>query len=254
MNTNIESFLEECLFLDTETTSANWRDAKIVESGWAQKTRGQWSQGDQLHGLTVELPIKIQSICYITPDMISGLPVFDPMESQLPALIASNQKYLVAHNHFYDKKVLETNGVDLSGRTWICTWRLAKKLLVPGGHVEETNLPYLRFYFDMPMPLNQICHRAGNDSQLTGYLLENLTEIMLARGLLDQSQPLGPQIAQYSASPIIYDRMPFGKYKGYQMSTIPHSYWTWAMNNTNWFTEDSDGFDPDLLESINAVL
>jgi DNA polymerase III epsilon subunit-like protein len=162
--------------------------------------------------------------------------------------------YLVAHNHFYDMRVLERHGVDTTDYNWICTWRMAKKLFNGVETIEETNLPYLRFALELDIPIEMRCHRAGNDSFMTAKLLEVLVSYMEEMGLIDKDQPYGPQIAKWAAEPIIYERMPFGKHKGELMSAIPHSYWQWGMKNTDWLNEEADNFDPDLAASIHKAL
>jgi DNA polymerase III epsilon subunit-like protein len=162
--------------------------------------------------------------------------------------------YLVAHNHFYDKRVLERHGIDSSNHSWICTWRLSKKIFSDIEAIKETNLPYLRFALDLDVPLDLMCHRAGNDSFITGRLLEIIIDILEENGTLDKNKPYGPQIKEYAESPIIYKKFPFGKHQGVALENIPKNYWTWAMNNTDWFNDQADNYDPDLAASINAVL
>jgi hypothetical protein len=38
------------------------------------------------------------------------------------------------------------------------------------------------------------------------------------------------------------------------MTDVPHSYWKWAMGNTDWFNEESETYDPDLAASIHKAL
>jgi hypothetical protein len=77
---------------------------------------------------------------------------------------------------------------------------------------------------------------------------------MTEQGIIDPEQPYGPQILEWFIKPIIYENMPFGKHKGTKMKDVPHSYWQWAMKNTDWFDETSETFDPDLAASIEAAL
>jgi exodeoxyribonuclease X len=162
--------------------------------------------------------------------------------------------YLVAHNHFYDMRVLERHGINTENHNWICTWRMAKKLFNGVSAVEETNLPYLRFALELDIPIEMRCHRAGNDSYMTAKLLEVLVTLMEEANLIDTAKPYGPQIHDYARSPIIYELMPFGKYKGQPMTNIPDTYWSWAMKNTDWFNDEADNYDPDLAASIHHAM
>lgn len=251
-----EEFLKSCLILDTETTSDDYKIAEIIESGFVIREDDNWAMFQELHK-PVNGPIgpKIESICYITNKMVADKPSFaetkDTFQSVVDGYVTG---FLVAHNDTYDRNVLTNHGIDVSNHTWICTWRMARKLFNGVDSIESTSLPYLRFALELDVPLEMYCHRAGNDSYITAKLLEFFVDMMEESGLLVQDLPYGPQIVDWVAEPIIYERMPFGKHKGEPMTAVPHSYWQWAMKNTDWFNEDSDNFDPDLAASIHKAL
>lgn len=251
-----EEFLQKCLVLDTETNSDDYKIAEIVESGFVIRENENWTIFQELHKpIDRPIPPKVESICYITNEMVEDKnPFIDNKEVFQAVVDGYTDGYLVAHNHFFDMRVLGNHGVDTNNHSWICTWRMAKKLFMSTPEVEETNLPYLRFALDLDVPIEMYCHRAGNDSFITGRLLEFFVDMLEAEGILDTSMPYGPQIAQWAAEPIIYERMPFGKHKGELMKDVPASYWQWAMKNTHWFDETADNFDPDLMASIHKAL
>jgi exodeoxyribonuclease X len=251
-----EDFLQSCLILDTETNSDDYKIAEIIESGFVIREGNDWTIFQELHN-TIDRPIppKVESICYITNKMIADKPSFiDSKEVFQEVVSGYSNGYLVAHNHFYDMRVLERHGIDTTNHKWICTWRLAKKLFNGIDSIEETNLPYLRFALELDVPIEMYCHRAGNDSYITAKLLEALVGYMEEMGLIDKDQPYGPQVADYASSSILYERMQFGKHKGELMKDVPHSYWQWAMKNTDWFNEEADNYDPDLAASIHKAL
>lgn len=251
-----EEFLQNCLVLDTETNSDDYKIAEIIESGFVIRENNTWTIFQELHKpLERPIPPKVESICYITNKMVEDKPAFTESKEIFSELVNGyTNGYLVAHNYFFDKRVLERHGVNTEKHTWICTWRMAKKLFNSDTAVEETNLPYLRFALNLDVPIELMCHRAGNDSFITGKLLEKLIDILEDANLIDKNMPYGPQIVNWVSEPIIYERMPFGKYHGEPMKSIPTSYWQWAMKNTHWFNETADNFDPDLLASIHKAL
>lgn len=256
MTTRKEEFLKSCLVLDTETNSDDYKIAEIIESGFVIRENEDWTIFQELHN-TVEMiiPPKVESICYITNEMIADKePFVNTKEVFQEVVNGYKDGYLVAHNHFYDMRVLERHGINTSKHNWICTWRMAKKLFADVPEIEETNLPYLRFALKLNVPIEMYCHRAGNDSFMTGRLLEYFVDMMEEMGILNPNESYGPQIANWAAEPIIYKRMPFGKHKGELMTEVPTSYWNWAMKNTHWFDETADNFDPDLLASIHKAL
>ncbi len=251
-----EDFLQKCLILDTETNSDDYKIAEIIESGFVIRENNDWTVFQELHKpVDFAIPPKVESICYITNEMVADKPAFiDNREVFQSVVDGYADCYLVAHNHFYDMRVLGNHGIDTTNHEWICTWRMAKKLFMNSPDVAETNLPYLRFALKLQVPIEMHCHRAGNDSYITGRLLEFFVDMLEANGTLDQTLPYGPQIAAWAAAPIIYERMPFGKHKGELMTQVPASYWNWAMKNTHWFDETADNFDPDLMASIHKAL
>lgn len=251
-----ENFLQSCLVLDTETNSDDYKIAEIVESGFVIREDSNWTIFQELHKpIQRPIPPKVESICYITNKMVEDKPSFiDSKEIFQEVVQGYKGGYLVAHNHFYDMRVLQNHRIDTTDYNWICTWRLSKKLFSNIDTIEETNLPYLRFALELDIPIEMRCHRAGNDSYITAKLLEVLVDLMEDTGLINKDLPYGPQIAEYASSPIIYDRMPFGKHKNELLTDVPHSYWQWAMKNTQWFDENADNFDPDLAASIHRAL
>jgi len=251
-----EEFLQSCLILDTETTGKDYKTAEIIEAGFVIREDGDWTIFQELHKPTEgPIPAMVESICYITNKMVADCPSFiDSSEVFQTVINGYAGGYLLAHNHFYDMRVLERHGIDTSNHNWICTWRMAKKLFNGVEAIESTSLPYLRFALELDVPIEMHCHRAGNDSFMTGRLLEVLIELLESNGLINVDEPYGPQIMKWAAEPIIYERFPFGKHKGELLSTIPHSYWQWAMKNTDWFNEEADNFDPDLAASIHRAL
>ena len=253
-----EEFLKSCFVVDTETTSDDYKTCEIIESGFAirnETTNKDWIMYQELHKPTDGLiSPKVQSICYIVNEMVADkLPFVENKQSFQHIVDAYKDGYVVAHNYFYDMKVLQRHGIELPKKS-ICTWRIAKKIFQSMPEIQETNLPYLRFALNLDVPLELLCHRAGNDSYITAKLLEFFVGMMEEMGIIDQTKPYGPQIEKYSNSPIIYERMPFGKYKNELMTSIPASYWQWSMKNTQWFDNTADNYDLDLHLSIEKAI
>lgn len=252
--THKEDFLAQCIVLDTETTGKDYNTAEIIETGFVIREAGEWIIFQELHKPRGTISPMVQSICYITNGMVKDKTIFvDDKETFQMVVNGYTDGYAVGHNYFYDMKVLENHGINMPINS-ICTWRMAKKIFNGMNEIESTSLPYLRFALDLDVPLDMYCHRAGNDSYITGKLLEILVDLMESSGLLDLSKPYGPQIAKWAAEPIIYERMPFGKHKGELMTDVPKSYWLWATKNMDSLNEDADNFDPDLAASIHKAL
>jgi exodeoxyribonuclease X len=251
-----EDFLQSCLVLDTETNSDDYKIAEVVESGFAIREGDSWTVFQELHSpVNSPIPPKVESICYITNKMVEGKPSFKDSCTVFKDVVEGYRDgFLVAHNNFFDMRVLQNHGIDTEKYNWICTWRMSKKLFNNIASIQETNLPYLRFALELDVPIEMHCHRAGNDSFITAKLLECLVDMLEEMGVIDPTKPYGQQIIDWTNAPIIYERMPFGKHKGELMTAVPRSYWEWAMKNTQWFDDTADNYDPDLAASIEKAL
>jgi exodeoxyribonuclease X len=247
-----EDFLQKCLVLDTETTSDDYKVAEVVEVGFVINDNG-WQQYQELYKPDIPIPPLVESICYITNKMVKDKKRFIDEKSEFQEL-ANGFQYLIAHNHFYDMRVLHNHGIKTDKNEWICTWRMIKKLFNGDDTVTATNLPYLRFRFDLDFPITQHCHRAGNDAYLTALLLEMMIDKMEAEGIIDINVPYGPQIIAWLNEPIIYKLMPIGKYKNTKMEDVPIDYWKWALKNMDSLNENADNYDADFAASVNAVI
>ena len=72
-----EEFLKSCLILDTETTSNDYRIAQIIESGFVIREDKDWVIFQELHKPSDGIiPPIIESICYITNEMVADKPTF----------------------------------------------------------------------------------------------------------------------------------------------------------------------------------
>jgi len=249
MNNKTE-FLKQCFVLDTETTSDDYKTAEIIEIGWAEYSDYGWGFSQFLHKPSNPIPPIVQSICYITNEMVNDKSKFNHEDYSQVLLKNTDNRYYIAHNSFYDMRVLQNHNVDLEKFKWIDTLRLVKKLYNDDKDMINLKLPYLRFYFELDIPIELPCHRAGQDSLITGELLEYLVGVMEDRGIIDQSRPYGPQIYDWALEPIIYTKMPVGKHKNELLDNVPLNYINWALSNMDSLNEDADNYDPDFAQSI----
>lgn len=250
-----EDFYQQCLIIDFETTGTDYKTAEIIESGFCIRENNEWIIFQELHKpMTTKIPPMVESITYITNDMVGNSPTFINTKDTFQSVVDGfTDGYAVGHNYFYDMKVGQNHGIIMPVNS-ICTWRMAKKLFNGVDDIESTTLPYLRFALELDVPIEMRCHRGGNDCFITGKLLEVMVDLMESSGLLDLDKPYGPQIAHWAAEPIIYSKFPFGKHKGENVDDIPISYINWAFNNMDSLNESADNFDPDLAATLTLTL
>lgn len=246
-------FFSRCIAIDTETTGKDFKTAEVIEIGYtnhndAMNSTETFSQLYQPS--TGKIPFEVSGITHIDNDMVKFYDVLT--EKEVDSVL--NQKFsdpvYVAHNSFYDMKVLTRYGLVES--TWVCTLKLAEKLL-EGNH-KYFNLPYLRYAMDIKVNNDLACHRAGTDSLLTMILLDKFVTMMEKEGIINTNEEYLPQILEYMNKPKEITKMPFGKHKGVLLTDVPRSYWKWAIENLDSLNPEAENFDEALLNAINKAL
>jgi DNA polymerase III epsilon subunit-like protein len=260
-----ETFLKSITVLDTETTNLYPEQAEIVEIAGARYNGQEWLVSSMLLGAVNGIPPEASAKNNISNRMIEGLPTFNQSTSQVKSIFSwDNSRYFVAHNCKYDQTVLATAWlacgsendatVALDQKNWICTYRLAKKLLDFDFGNMQYNLSYLRYKFDLPVPDDTTVHRAGADTLVCAILFEFLVDYALALDKVVDGENLGDQLHALCWDPIPITVWPFGKNKGKKLSEIPTDYYVWAMENMDALNEDKSGYDADLAASVAAEL
>lgn len=249
-----QEFFDQCIAIDTETTGKDFTTAEVIELGYttANDARNKLVTFSKLYQPeSGTIPYEVSGITYIDNFMVAGEPVFsyDEIETQLHTVF-KNPIY-VAHNSYYDMKVLSRYGLD-DNCTWLCTLKLAEKLL-KDTH-KSLNLPYLRYALHLDVDNNLACHRAGTDALLTMRLLDYFVTKMEEDAIIVPGQDYLPQIQAFLNKPREIKTMPFGKYKGKPLKDVPRSYWIWAIDNMDALNPEKDAYDADLATAINKVL
>lgn len=246
----------QALVFDTETTSLDFKVAEIIELGALSGSQSQWTTVvDQLYRPREPVSAMTSSITDITNDMLAHCEAFEAGSavSHTQALLDQHD-VCVAHNLFYDQRVLERYGISIEHG--VCTMRMAKRVY-PG--LESYKLSYLRYWLDLPVrdfwrdqPVQW--HRALADASVTALLFDHLVSELCARGELDDAQPLAPQILEWAAQPTLVTTMPFGKYRGQPLTEVPLDYWQWALQNMSSLQPELPEYDADFAASVAAAL
>lgn len=249
----MNEILESVSIIDTETTNCLPVQAEIVEIASTIFRDGKLESDSMLFSTKEPIPFEAMATHNITNKMVQGLPLFTEKTNEAADLLKltdHNIAYFVAHNCQYDQKVLkkqfsEAGDVDLvdlcsKNEYWLCTMRLAKHLLPDAN---AFNLSYLRYFLDLDIDENN-AHRATIDTIVCAKLFEKLVEIAFAKGFYD--------LNALCWSPIMVQKMPFGKYRGLSLKDVPTDYYMWMFKTDilNPDNEDNDDFDSDLYNSI----
>lgn len=261
MTDNMTKLFEEALILDTETTSLDFKVAEVIEYSAASVLDSLDGYEDGASHIPTELynpssPIlpEVSAITNISNRMIEKYAI-GPFTDHLDVIQQelNSHKYYIAHNAFYDSKVLE--GVGLTLPKQLCTMRLAKKLYADDTDITGYGLAYLRYALDLPVPEDIVGHRANADVLMTALLFVQLVAKALELGEIDaEADDLGAELAAYLEKPVKTKVMPFGKHKGKKLVDVPLDYWQWALENFDSLQEDKPEYDRDFAASVSDAV
>ena len=204
------------IFLDTETTGSGPAD-RLCQIAF--KT----DQGFVVNALfNPGLPISIDamSVHHITNEMVRDKPAFKGSDAwnTLQELLKSERNIMVAHNAAFDLDMLRKEG--LAPKKVICTLKLAR-YLDKQGVIPHYGLQYLRYY--LGLKIDATPHSALGDI----LVLEAIFKRIHAKAVVEFGGEAVEKMIELSANPVLYRKMPFGKYKGSKMEDVPTDYLQW---------------------------
>lgn len=261
---NRENFLRSVSVIDTETTHIDVLKAEIIEVASGTYDGETWQVETQLLGSQNPIPPEASATHHISNHMIRDKPKFEECVPQVMSTLSWHKTWKVAHNAAYDQAVLarawESTGlveqamVAQDNTAWICTYRLAKKVLNDHFPDMKYGLSYLRYRLDLPVPDHVPAHRADADVFTCAALLELLVDFAMATGAINSDQDLGSQLNQLCWSPFNIVTWPFGKHAGTALVDLSTDYYMWALENMDALKEGHPSYDEDLATSVAQEL
>lgn len=249
---------QDCLVVDTETTSLDFRKAEVIQYASQDVLGVLETIGDESYDVPNEFykpatPIsaKISSITTITNRMVDDCVNFKDTLKDVQAEF-DRFEYMIAHNAYYDDRIFKE--YDLNTPTAICTLRLSRKLLADDTSIDEHTLSYLRYALDLPIPDDIPSHLADADVMVTALLFVHLVGVAQTQGIIDDNFDIGEQLIAYLEAPVITTIMPFGKHKGAKLTEVPISYWHWAVANMDSLNEKNPAYDKDFASSVDSAI
>lgn len=214
------------------------------------ETTGLDSNSDAIVELSfIEVDEDLNQVCSLSTKVNPQMPIC-PAASAVHGIIAADVEeaptmsevlqtfedgyfddaFLIAHNAQFDHRFL--------GHYWniqgvFCTLRAARKMYPDAPNHQ---LQTLRFYLELEIDRNIEAHSAEGDVAVLMALLQRM--------LADAEMSL-PEFADMVSEPIHVDTMPFGKYKGCSLQSLPLSYVKWLRKLPD--------LDSDLAASLDKV-
>jgi len=258
MTDYLSKLFTDCLVVDTETTSLDFKAAEIIQYSSQDVLSILGAIADESYDIPCDFykpsqPIsaKISSITTITNRMVADSIAFEETLGDVQAEF-DRFPYMIAHNAVYDNGVFARYNLNTPKN--ICTMRLSRKLFADDPSIEEHKLAYLRYALDLPIPDNVAAHLADADVMVTALLFVKLVEVAIERGIITDDRDYAEQIIEYLDTPVIITVMPFGKHKGEKLVDMPLSYWQWAMSKMDSLNEDDAAYDKDFAASVATAV
>ena len=211
------------LVMDTETTGIDPATCKVVEFAWVlTDLTGPRASGTYLVNPGCPIPPEASAVHHLVDEDVREAMTLQQVLQDLPMKLRGFQiGAFVAHNAAFDSAFLPT----MTHRPWLCTYRLARRLLP--DHTAFGN-QFLRYSLklDVPEAKGLAAHRALADAFVTAATLRHLV-----RGIVDS--PDWPQeiadLAKFLAAPQLLKTIGFGKHKGQLWSAVPKNYLNWML-------------------------
>ncbi|MEK6953772.1 MAG: DUF3820 family protein [Candidatus Micrarchaeota archaeon] len=225
------------LVVDTETTGVNSQVDRVVEIGVVLLRDGKIEDTwESIINPGIPIPPEASAIHHLTDEDVSKSPSIESITEHLQSLVG-NVTAIAAHNAEFDRSFLPM----IAKQPWICTYRLSRHLW-PNAPAYGNQV--LRYWLKLKVDVaGKNMHRALPDALVTAKVLGAGIELYLKNGEKDSLKAM----IDYIDSPIIIQKMPFGKHRGKLLSEIPEDYFRWALGNIL-------DMDLDLKWSIENVL
>jgi len=214
------------LVVDTETTGIDPATCRVVELAWVlTNLTGPLAAGSTLVNPGCPIPPEASAVHHLVDADVADAPdlalAIKMMCSQLRAEGLGVSAF-AAHNAAFDSAFLPSLK---GGRPWICTYRLARRLM---PDLPAYGNQYLRYalHLDVPEAQGLAAHRALADTYVTAALLRHLMRQVLE----GSGWPSEPEaFAAFLDQPLLLKTVGFGKHKGQPWSAVPRSYLTWIL-------------------------
>lgn len=198
--------------VDTETTGTDPEHDKIVEIGAVLLDGPEvLEMYESLVNPGIPIPPQSSAIHHLTDKDVAEAPSLD---AAIMPLLERDFDYVVAHNAGFDSKFLDLGQVD-----WICTWKLAMRVIQDAPSYSNQAL---RYFLGLPGPTSKThAHRALYDAEVTAQLFAHIL------GMAQSDDPY-PGMVEVSNNPVILKgKLGFGKHAEMTWDQVPSGYLKW---------------------------
>ena len=203
------------VILDTETTGLDSETDRVVELAAVrlEKVDNVWSVVSERSCLVNPgrpIPAAASAVHHLTDADVADA---RNLEEAIEYVGIQEKDVLAAHNADFDKSMLPT----LGNRPWICTWKVANKVITDAPSYGNQ---VLRYHLDLKVEGGQ-----GRDGQPHSALYDARTTAQLMLRLL--TEKTAKEMVEITQDPVLLKRIPFGKHRGLPFTEVPRNYLEW---------------------------
>ncbi len=201
--------------LDTETTGLDPETDRVVEIAAVRldKVDGVWAVVSEKSCLVDPgrpIPAAASAVHHLTDsDVVDARNLSEAIEY----LDLREKDVLVAHNADFDRGMLP----GLATHPWICTWKVANKLVTDAPSYGNQ---VLRYHLGLDVTSGE-----GRDGQPHSALYDARTTAQIMLHLL--SHATAKDMVAITQEPVLLKKMPFGKHRGVEFAQVPADYRAW---------------------------
>jgi exodeoxyribonuclease X len=216
---------ENLVFLDTEATGSDPKTDRLCQICYKTEKGGIRTS---YFKPPIPITVEAMSVTHITNKMVENAEVFSQSKMKEDLEAALGDGILVAHNALFDIAMLRAEGVAVT--RFIDTLRIVR-YLDPDNKIPRHGIQYLRYFLELEVEGN--AHDAESDVMVL--------EALFTR--LHAKLPDVEKMIEISATPTLFKRFIFGKYKGSLVEEVlskDRRYMEWLLNNMLSAEQDTD--------------
>ena len=238
--------MKKYIILDTETTG-NQEEDKIVQLAFLVVDKNEKKAIESFCKPSVDIKFEAMAVHHIVPEMLVNKPEFNQCEAtKILNELNNEENILIIQNAQFDLKMLEKEGFFWKGKL-IDTLRCIKHLK---KDLEKYSLQYLRYKLGFYKQEKKLADEFGVDIKAHDALGDVIVLYLLMQYLVNETKRDIQKLIELTNTPILYQKIPFGKYKNQDFESVTKSdsqYLKWMLNSM-------ENLDEDIKYTINYYL
>ena len=232
------------MIIDFETTGKDPEKDRAVEVAAVILDGGQYHQFSSLINPGIPIDPEASAVHHLIDADVADAPTWATVKTNL---LTSEFDLFVAHYAEFDSKFFAHDGGLIEGKPFLCTWRMAKKLLP-----EMPSYSNMALHYRLGLPGRpKESHRATADAVVTCGLFKHLLGLA-AMTAADSTFIDTDKFIAFVNAPMMETTIKFGKHFGEKWADVARndrSYLSWVLDKS-----DIAANNPDVRFTVEFLL